>query len=259
MGDGVAHGDRTAIPPSSPPISGRVAAIVPAAGSGSRMGGVPKQLRLLGGAPVLIQTLRAFAGHPAVGALVVVVPAFDRDAFRWMMDEHGLEAVVTAGGATRQESVRKGLDAVPEAADLALVHDAVRPFVTAAQITAVVAAARADGAAAPAVPVTDTLRRAEGDAFGATVPREGLWRMQTPQAARLDWLRGAHAAAARDGFTGTDDVELLQRAGRRVRLVEGDARNLKLTHPADWALAEALWPGWERENGVEGERAQGAE
>jgi 2-C-methyl-D-erythritol 4-phosphate cytidylyltransferase len=93
-------------------------------------------------------------------------------------------------------------------------------------------------------------------AFAEPVEREGLWRMQTPQGARLDWLREAHAAAARDGFTGTDEVALLQRAGRRVRLVEGDGRNLKLTHPADWALAEALWPVWERERGREGERGR---
>jgi 2-C-methyl-D-erythritol 4-phosphate cytidylyltransferase len=194
--------------------------------------------------PVLVRTLRAFAGHPAVDALVVAVAPFSLDVVRRLLDEHGVAATVTAGGATRQDSVRKALAAVPEGTGLVLVHDAVRPFVAPEQIAAVVAAARADGAAALAVPVTDTLRRVEGGAFGETVEREGLWRMQTPQAARLDWLRDAHEAAARDGFTGTDDVELLQRAGRRVRLVEGDARNLKLTHPADWALAEALWERW---------------
>ncbi|HLT48780.1 MAG TPA: 2-C-methyl-D-erythritol 4-phosphate cytidylyltransferase [Rubricoccaceae bacterium] len=226
-------------------MAGHVAAVVPAAGSGSRMGaGVPKQLRLLGGVPVLVRTLRAFAGHPAVDALVVAVAPFSLDVVRRLLDEHGVAATVTAGGATRQDSVRKALAAVPEGTGLVLVHDAVRPFVAPEQIAAVVAAARADGAAALAVPVTDTLRRVAGGAFGETVEREGLWRMQTPQAARLDWLRDAHEAAARDGFTGTDDVELLQRAGRRVRLVEGDARNLKLTHPADWALAEALWERW---------------
>lgn len=229
-----------------------IAVVVPAAGSGSRMGGEAKQRRPLGGAPVVVQTLRAFARHPAVGPLVVVVPPFDLEPFRWMLDEYGVTAAVTTGGATRQASVARGLAALPEKTDLVLVHDAVRPFVSAAQITAVVEAARAEGAAALAVPVADTLRRAEGGAFGATVEREGLWRMQTPQAARLDWLREAHDSAARDGFTGTDEVALLQRAGRRVRLVAGDMRNLKLTHPADWALAEALWEQWEKEHGGEG-------
>ena len=224
-----------------------VAAIIPAAGSGSRMGGTPKQMRLLGGAPVLVQTLRAFARHPEVGALVVVAPPIEVAAFEGMLADHDLAATVTPGGATRQDSVGRGLAAVPEGTEVVLVHDAVRPFAAPDRITAVVDAARVHGAAALAVPVSDTLRRAEGGAFEETVPREGLWRMQTPQAARLDWLREAHAAAARDGFTGTDEVALLQRAGRAVRLVEGDARNLKLTHPADWALAEALWPAWERE------------
>jgi 2-C-methyl-D-erythritol 4-phosphate cytidylyltransferase len=209
------------------------------------MGGEPKQQRLLGGAPLVVQTLRAFARHPAVGALVVVVPPFALDPFRWMLAQHGVVAAVTPGGATRQDSVARGLAAVPEGTEHVLVHDAVRPFVAADRITAVVEAVRAAGAAALAVPVADTLRRVEGEAFGTVVEREGVWRMQTPQGARLDWLREAHAAAARDGFTGTDEVALLQRAGRRVRLVEGDARNLKLTHPADWALAEALWERWE--------------
>jgi 2-C-methyl-D-erythritol 4-phosphate cytidylyltransferase len=210
------------------------------------MGGEPKQRRLLGGAPVVVQTLRAFARHPAVGALIVVVPPSDLDPFRCLLDEYGVRATVTPGGATRQESVAHGLDAVPDGTDLVLVHDAVRPFIAADRIAAVVKSARAEGAAALAVPVADTLRRAEGNRFGATVPREGLWRMQTPQAARLDWLREAHTAAMQDGFIGTDEVEVLQRAGRAVRLVEGDARNVKLTHPADWALAEALWLDWQR-------------
>jgi 2-C-methyl-D-erythritol 4-phosphate cytidylyltransferase len=242
-------------PDPDPRAPGGVAVVVPAAGSGSRMGGVPKQLRLLGGAPVLVQTLRAFARHPAVGALVVVVPPFNLDAFRPLLAAHGVAATVTAGGATRQDSVGRGLAAVPQGTDLVLVHDAVRPFVAAEQIAAVVATARAGGAAALAVPVADTLRRVEGDAFGEAAERQGLWRMQTPQAARLDWLREAHEAAARDGFAGTDEVALLRRAGRRVRLVAGDPRNLKLTHPADWALAEALWERWVAEEGG-GEREE---
>lgn len=221
-----------------------VAVVVPAAGSGSRMGGVPKQRRRLGGAPVLVQTLRAFARHPSVGVLVVVAPAAEVADFERMLAAHGLEATVAPGGATRQESVGRGLEAVPEGTEVVLVHDAVRPFIAANRIAAVVDRVRGVGAAALAVPVADTLRRSEGGAFGETVPREGLWRMQTPQAARLDWLREAHAAAARDGFTGTDEVALLQRTGRAVALVEGDARNLKLTHPDDWAFAEALWEQW---------------
>ncbi|HYE97163.1 MAG TPA: 2-C-methyl-D-erythritol 4-phosphate cytidylyltransferase [Rubricoccaceae bacterium] len=223
------------------PVPDRVAVIVPAAGAGTRMGGLPKQFRLLGGAPVLVRTLEAFAAHPAIDALVVPVPAAEQRAAEAMLSAYGLAAHVVVGGATRQASVGEGLKAVPEGTGIVLVHDAARPFVVADRIAAVVAAVRAHGAAALAVPVADTLRRGRGETFGETVSREGLYAMQTPQGARLDWLRAAHAAAEADGITGTDEVELLQRAGYPVQVVEGDPRNLKLTRPTDWALAEALW------------------
>jgi 2-C-methyl-D-erythritol 4-phosphate cytidylyltransferase len=162
---------------------------------------------------------------------------------------YGVTATVVAGGAARQASVGYGLAAVPETTELVLVHDAVRPFVTADRIADVVAAARAEGAAALAVPVADTLRGFVEGVFAERVEREGVWGLQTPQPARLDWLREAYAAAARDGFVGTDEVALLQHAGRPVRLVEGDVRNFKLTHRADWALARALWAYREQERG----------
>lgn len=219
----------------------RIAVIVPAAGSGSRMGGeVPKQFRPLGGAPVLVQTLRAFAGH----TLVVAVSEGEVGEVERLLREHHLDAMVVAGGDTRQASVGRGLDAVAEGMEGVLVHDAVRPFISADRIAAAAEAVRAHGAAALAVPVADTLRRSAEDRFGATVERAGLYRMQTPQGARPDLLRAAHEAARLDGFVGTDEVELLQRVGVAVQLVPGDARNLKLTHPADWALAEALWDRW---------------
>ena len=216
--------------------------VVPAAGSGRRMGGAPKQFRPLGGAPVLVQTLRAFARHPEVGPLVVVAPADAVGRARSHLDAHGVAATVVAGGATRQTSVRAGLAALPAHVDLVLVHDAVRPFVSAALVSRVVEAARASGAAAPAVPVADTLRRGEGGTFGATVPRDGLWAMQTPQAARRDTLEAAYSEA--DGLVATDEVGVLERAGVAVTIVEGDARNVKLTRREDWALALALWADW---------------
>ena len=221
-----------------------VAVVIPAAGSGARMGGVPKQLRMLGDAPVLVQTLRAFA-HAGITRRVVAAAPGEVGVTDALLQSYGVEAAVVAGGATRQASVGHALDAVEEAG-LVLVHDAVRPFIALDRIAAVVEAAREVGAAALAVPVADTLRRADGAPldFGETVDRAGLWRMQTPQAARLSTLRASHAAASADGFVGTDEVEVMQRAGHRVRLVEGDARNLKLTHPPDWSLAEALWPRW---------------
>ncbi len=222
-----------------------VGVVLPAGGSGSRMGGgQAKQFRDLGGAPVLVQTLRAFARHPEVGAAVVVVPAGEEAATAERLATFGLDAEVVTGGPTRQASVANGVRALPPAVDLVLVHDAVRPFVSADVIARVIGAARHGGAAAAAVRVADTLRQGgDGPLFGETVPREGLWAMQTPQAARRDWLERAAANAA--GHVATDEVGLLQRAGHPVRIVEGDARNVKLTRPSDWALARALWPAWE--------------
>ena len=221
-----------------------VGVVLPAGGAGRRMGGdVPKQFRVLGGAPVLVQTLRAFARH-GLDAAVVVVPAGEEGATADLLREHSAEAAVVAGGPTRQASVANGVAALPAEVDLVLAHDAVRPFVSQAVIARVVEAARQGGAAAAAVPVADTLRQGgAGPLFGETVQRDGLWAMQTPQGARRDWLARAAANAGRT--VATDEVGLLQSAGYPVRIVEGDARNVKLTRPSDWLLAEALWEGWE--------------
>lgn len=231
--------------------SSTVGVVLPAGGSGSRMatpGEPAKQFRRLGDAPVLVQTLRAFARHPAVGPAVVVVPVGEEAATRDQLAAHGAEAAVVAGGPTRQASVQCGVRALPESVEVVLVHDAVRPFVSQTVIAKSVEAARQHGAAAAAVRVADTLRQGgDGPLFGATVPRDGLWAMQTPQAARREWLLRASANAA--GYVATDEVGLLQHAGYPVRIVEGDARNVKLTRPSDWRLAQALWPAWEREQG----------
>lgn len=219
--------------------------IVPAAGSGTRMGGVPKQFRMLGGAPVLVQTLRAFRGH----RLVVPVSAGEVEVVEALLGAYDVEAKVVVGGATRQDSVAAGLAAVPDGTEVVLVHDAVRPFLAAEKLDAVIEAIRSEGAAALAVPVADTLRQGQDGLFGETVDRDGLWRMQTPQGAQLDVFREAHRQAQDGTFLATDEVGVLQQAGYTVTLVEGDARNLKLTHPADWALAEALWPSWASDEG----------
>ena len=208
------------------------------------MGGAPKQFRELGGKPLLVQTLRVFERHPDVGAVVVAAPVGEVDGLREMLRGEGLAKPtdVVAGGATRQTSVALALAAVPAQTDVVLVHDAVRPFAEAAHVRAVIEAARTSGAAALAVPVADTLRRGTGaGAFGETVPRQGLYRMQTPQGFRRGWLQAAHEAARRDGLVATDDVELVQRLGHAVQIVLGSTRNFKITTPADWELAQALW------------------
>ena len=217
----------------------RVGLVIPAGGAGLRLGGAPKQFRLLGGAPVLVQTVRAFARHPEVGPVVVAVPVAAVEATRQMLAEAGVEAHVVAGGASRQASVACGLAALPEFVETVLVHDAVRPFVSADVISRVIAAIAETGAAAAAVPVADTLRSAHDGRFGTTIPRDGVWAMQTPQGAQRDVLVSAYGTDE-----ATDEVGLLERLGVPVAVVEGDTRNLKVTTPSDWALAEALWPVW---------------
>ena len=207
------------------------------------MGGLPKQFRLLGGKPLLVQTLLAFEWHLDVHALVVAAPASEVEELREGLRAEGLTKLtdVVAGGATRQESVGAALAAAPATADVVLVHDAVRPFVDEKTLTAVIRAVREQGAAAVAVPVADTLRHGADGAFGATVPRQGLYRMQTPQGFRRDWLEAAHEKARRDGYNATDEVDLVQRLGYPVQIVPGSARNFKITTPGDWELAQAIW------------------
>ena len=220
------------------------AVVVPAGGSGQRLGGEPKQFRMLGDAPVLVQTVRAFRRHAEVGAVVVAVPAASVEATRRLLLRFEVEALVVAGGETRSRSVERGLAALPDGVEVVLVHDAVRPFVSGDLVSRVVAGVRAHGAAAAATPVSDTLRAASGDRFGATVDRTALWAMQTPQGARRGLFLAAYAAVQGAAEAQTDEAGLLALAGTPVAVVEGDARNLKVTTPSDWALAEALWPAW---------------
>ncbi len=202
-----------------------------------------KQFRLLGDAPLVVQTARAFQRHPEVGPIVVVVPTGQEAPTLDALARHGVEASVVAGGASRQASVARGVAALPASVSVVLVHDAVRPFVAKSVIASLVHTTAEHGAAAAALPVADTLRQGgAGPFFGDTVARDGLWAMQTPQAARRDWLVRAAANAA--GFVATDEAGLLQRAGYPVRIVEGDPRTFKVTRPADWRLAQALWPSW---------------
>ncbi len=230
----------------------KAAIIVPAAGSGSRMRqpGLPsKQFRVLGDAPLIVQTLRVLQRHTAIDEIVVAAPEDDVDSLRSLVAEHGLEKVtgVVLGGATRQESVRNALASVSPDVEIVGVHDGVRPFLSSGMLSSVLLAAVRHGAAALAIPAVDTLRRSDGSgAFAATVSREGLWRMQTPQIAMRDHLVRAYSTS---DVVGTDEVELLQWAGVRVALVPGSPLNIKVTTTEDLEHAEAIWPWWvDREN-----------
>ncbi len=215
---------------------GRVTVVIPAAGAGRRLGGEKKQYRLLGGEPMLAQSLKVFADLPFVRQMIVAMPEEEARSWRPIYGEE-----VVAGGATRQESVMAGLEAVSGETDIVLIHDAVRPFVTRRQIIEVVVAATDEGAAAVAVPATDTLRRGAEGRFSDTIDRSDVYYMQTPQGFRRELVLEVYEKARHEGISATDDVELVRRAGHPVRIVQGSARNMKVTTPDDWDLARLLW------------------
>lgn len=207
-------------------------ALIVAAGSGQRFGAErPKQYLDLSGKPVLRRTVDAFLRHPQVsGVRVVINPAF-RDLYDMAVDGLGLPEPV-AGGATRQESVRNGLESLAESPpDLVLIHDAARPLVDGATIGAVIAALGGQPAAIAAVPVADTLKRGRDGLVADTVDRDGLWRAQTPQGFRFPDILAAHRAAA--GLELTDDAAVAERAGLPVALVPAKEENFKVTTPED--------------------------
>jgi 2-C-methyl-D-erythritol 4-phosphate cytidylyltransferase/2-C-methyl-D-erythritol 2,4-cyclodiphosphate synthase len=221
-----------------------VTAIVVAAGSGRRFGGSPKQFRTLAGRPLVEWSVSALAAHAGIADVVVVVPEADVDGERGRR-LRGLPGVarVVAGGPSRTQSVRRGLDAAG-AAEFVLVHDAARPCVPAELIDAVIEATRCHGAAIPALAVTDTVKRVAGDTVVETVPRGALRRAQTPQGSRSDWLVAALDAALQGPVEPTDEAAALEFAGRRVAVVAGSERNVKVTTEEDLAALERrLGPG----------------
>jgi 2-C-methyl-D-erythritol 4-phosphate cytidylyltransferase len=224
-------------------VTGRAIAVVPAGGSGARMGsGRPKQYLVLAGAPLLFHTLRALGRARALAGTVIAVPADRVEATRRLLERFRIPRVldVVAGGAERQESVRRGLQAVPSDIGWVLVHDAVRPFIDGALVDRVLAAARRHGAATCGVPVRETVKRVRETMVEATVERDGLWLVQTPQAFSRALLWEAHEKARRDGYAGTDDAGLVERLGARVAMVPGLPQNLKITTREDLKAAR-LW------------------
>jgi 2-C-methyl-D-erythritol 4-phosphate cytidylyltransferase len=216
-----------------------VAAIVVAAGSGSRLGAdVPKAFVDVAGRTLLEHAVGRIAAHPQIDHVVVAVPADEVDRARALTPA----AIVVPGGATRQRSVERALAALPADVDLVLVHDAARAFVPAQVLDRVLAAlAHADGAV-PTRPVSDTIRTVDAAGeLGGLIDRAGLLAMQTPQGFRRDVLVKAHAAAVRDDAT--DDVALVEAIGGHVVAVAGDERAFKITVPLDLALARVVADG----------------
>jgi len=219
----------------------RVTAIIAAGGAGRRLGAaVPKQLLELDGRSILERSVDAFAGHPGIAETIVVLPPELAAVPPQWLRARAPRVRVVAGGARRQDSVANGFDAADAAADLVLVHDAARPFVTPDVISRVIDAAAAHGAAIAAIPVSDTVKRVERERDESivveTIPRDAVYLAQTPQGFARAVIRDA-VALGRSGVEATDEAMLAERAGHRVRLVDGAAGNVKITTSDDFEAA----------------------
>jgi 2-C-methyl-D-erythritol 4-phosphate cytidylyltransferase len=230
----------------------RIAAVVPAAGRGERLGpGGPKALRELSGVPMLVHAVRAVAASRAVELVVVAAPPDGVHLMASLLADHDIpaELIVVAGGASRQDSVRLAVASLPAEFSGVLVHDAARPLVPVELVDAVALAVRSGAEAViPALPVTDTVKQVAAGPDGvtrvvATPDRSGLVAVQTPQGFAREVLEKAHAAAVETGVTGegaTDDAGLVERLGIPVRTVPGSEEAFKVTRPLDLLLAEAI-------------------
>jgi 2-C-methyl-D-erythritol 4-phosphate cytidylyltransferase len=219
-------------------------AIIAAAGAGTRMGGDrPKQFLLLAGMPVIFHTLKPFEECAQVHEVIVVLPAAESAGFLSSAGKYGLRKLtrVVPGGATRADSVKRGLMSIrPATAEIVLVHDSVRPFVTVAEIESTIAAAQSDGAAILAAPVTDTIKQVSDRAVVKTLDRGLLRRALTPQCFQYELLRQAYQRADVNDPSLTDESALVEQLGKRVTVVEGSSRNIKITTAEDLAIAEAM-------------------
>ena len=225
--------------------SHRIAAILPAAGSGSRLGAVrPKQFIELAGKSILLRSLEAFQYADEVDEILVSVAGTAVEHVRRLVEANRLNKVlhIVAGGPRRQDSVWNALQKL-EGSDVrvVLIHDAARPFVSAELIRSVCEAAETFGAAIPALPVTDTIKRVSPERFiDGTIDRSTLAMAQTPQGFRLDILLNAFRAALKDSYTGTDEASLLEHLGMRVKIIAGEKENMKITDPEDLAAAALI-------------------
>jgi 2-C-methyl-D-erythritol 4-phosphate cytidylyltransferase len=238
----------------------KVAVIIPAAGLGTRMAPMPsakdakskkahplKQFTELGGVPILIHTLRKFAAVGEISEIWIALRENEIEGFRERLksDTKDIKQKIqlVSGGEHRQQSVAQALNAISAAPDdIVLVHDAVRPLVTAEIIREVIEAARKYGAAIAGLPAVDTVKQVERTSEGAiiksTIPRAGVVLAQTPQGFRYDLIKKFFDEAAADGFMGTDEASLAERSGHEVAVVMGSPRNIKITNPGDMELAE---------------------
>jgi 2-C-methyl-D-erythritol 4-phosphate cytidylyltransferase len=230
-----------------------IAAVIPAAGSGNRFResekDLPKQYQPLAGAPIYWWSLSTMCGHSEIECVVLVVaPDMVKNATSGLYDMpiQGKEKIsVIAGGLSRQESVRLGVEhlgAGPPTPQYVIVHDAARPFLTTDMLDATIKCVTEHGACTLAIPVTDTIKRVRDNLIEETLDRTSLYLIQTPQAGRFDWMLSAHRRAAAERFETTDDAAILEYAGHRVSVVSGSRYNLKITNPEDLLISEAIAP-----------------
>ena len=221
------------------------AAIIVAAGSGSRLGSeTPKQFLEINGKPVIAHTIERFQAAPSIDSIVVVLAA-DR-AREFDASPYSKVQNIVAGGASRAASVLNGMNAIDDGTAVVAVHDGARPLVTVKEIESTIAKAKETGAACLVAPVTDTIKSIRGDEIAATLDRDKLRRALTPQAFKIEVLRAAFENA--DLNAATDECYLVEKLGHPIAIVEGSSRNIKITHLEDMILAKALIDS-ERETG----------
>lgn len=224
-------------------------AIIAAAGMGKRMGGsTPKQYLELGGRPIICHTLDSFKRASSIKSVVIVVEPGREEAFtKDIIEAYGYprEWKVVGGGSVRQESVANGLREIPDDCDVVVIHDGVRPFVYPAVIEESVRLALQEGACIVATPVKETIKSVDANGLvDFTVDRSVLWGAKTPQSFKRDVIDEAMKKAAEDNFFGTDEASLVERTGHKVKVIEGDDRNIKITTPEDLIIAESLMQKW---------------
>lgn len=215
-------------------------AVIVAAGTASRMGGIDKVMAPLGGEPMVLRTVRTFQNSDAISEIVVVTRADLLETLMELCAQFSKVRAVVVGGADRPASVQAGLNALSKKVRLAAIHDGARPLITEAVIDRTVRAAHSYGAAAPAVPVKDTVKVVKGGVVRNTPDRSTLQAVQTPQVFDIDLLQGALKKASAESAKITDDCSAVENMGMSVKIVEGDERNLKVTTPMDLQIARLL-------------------
>lgn len=225
--------------------NGMISTVIAAAGKGSRMGMEQnKQYVEVLGKPVLARTIQTFEDCSLVDEIIITTSEAEVEHCKKnIVGKYGFSKVkaVVAGGASRQQSVFNGLQQVSADSIIVLIHDGARPFIDTGSISACISAAKENGAACAAVPVKDTIKRADTEGFvDGTIDRSSLWSIQTPQAFQYGLIMEAHRRAASEGFAGTDDAVLAERLGHRVRLIMCSYYNIKITTKEDLTIAESI-------------------